>query len=292
MNGVAVVYLSRGVDGGVDAARRFLRACADLPAGVAHRLVAAVKGYADAGARAEVEDLVRAHGGETLALPDDGFDLGAYFRAAATVDAEWICLLNTHSEPLVPDWLRMLRDAAAAPGVGAAGATGSFGAMAPTLALYPPMLRRMRRDMPLPLFALRAFASVAVFYPVKRLIWRGWPSFPNPNLRTNAVVMRTAHLREFGAAKGIPRSKAECWAIESGRDSLTRWLERKGLASVVVDRHGRAHAPAGWEPSGTFRTPGQPNLIIADNQTRRYADAGLDERQVMEISAWGRALSQ
>jgi hypothetical protein len=288
---VTVVYLCRGADGGVDAARRFVNSSTVHPAGMPHRLLAIMKGWDDPAVKTQAEELIRAAGGMTHDLPDDGFDLGAYFRAAEAVETTWIFLLNTHSEILVDNWLKMLFAAAGCKGVGAAGATGSCGGMAPTLALYPPMLRRLYRTVSLPRFLLRSVAMLLVHYPLKRWGWRRWPGFPNPNLRTNALLIRTNHLRAFAHEAGIPQTKTDAWSIENGSGSLTRWLEGQGLAVVVVDQDGRAHAPGAWHLSGTFRSPGQPNLIVADNQTRRYDNADPWEKQMLETAAWGRSLS-
>lgn len=286
---IAVVYLCRGVGRGLASARRFLRSYADHPAGEPHRLIAVMKGWDDAGQKAEAEALVRAQGGAVLDLPDDGFDFGAYFRAAGTIDARWTCVLNTHSELLTRDWLRMLLAAAESAGVGAAGATGSFACMAPRLSMYPPMLRRLRETTPLPTLLLRGAAALLIFYPAKRWIWRKWPVFPNPNLRTNAFLMQTDLLRAFGQQSGIPATKTDAWSLESGHRSLTRWLAERDLTAVVVDRRGRVHAPRDWPESGTFRVPGQPNLLVADNQTRGYDSADPWSKRMLEIAAWGRS---
>ena len=47
-----------------------------------------------------------------------------------------------------------------------------------------------------------------------------------------------------------------------------------------------------WIASGTFRVPGQPNLLIADNQTETYAAADRPMRRILEFAAWGKTLTE
>ncbi|MGL4243066.1 MAG: hypothetical protein ACRCTI_18285, partial [Beijerinckiaceae bacterium] len=104
-------------------------------------------------------------------------------------------------------------------------------------------------------------------------------------------VIRRADLMAYAEEAGVPAIKRDAWAIESGPNSLTRWMERRGKVAVVVDRDGAVHQAPAWASSGPFRTPGQPKLLIADNQTRGYEGADREARQIMEISAWGRAVT-
>jgi hypothetical protein len=61
-----------------------------------------------------------------LRLPDVGYDLGTYRRAAEQVNSEYACFLNSFSRPLVKGWLDIMLAAAKQPRVGIVGCTGSW----------------------------------------------------------------------------------------------------------------------------------------------------------------------
>ena len=66
----------------------------------------------------------------------------------------------------------------------------------------------------------------------------------------------------------------------------------EGLRCLVVDADGQPHEHAAWQKSQTFRTPGQPGLMITDNQTRSYDTGTVPQRRMMELSAWGVFLTE
>ena len=289
----AVVYLARGVDGGLASALRFLRSYDAHPAGAAHELIVAAKGWDGIDGLPALEGEAVARAGRVMRLPDDGFDFGAYRRVAAAIATDFVCFMNTHSEILAPGWLAKLLGAASRPTVGAAGATASWGTFAPTPAHYPFGLRRLRRSLPLPVFLMRAVALFTVMHPLRRwVIWRDWPAFPNPHLRSNAFLMRRALFLDFVESFAPPATKKQAFAMESGRRGLTRRLADQGLSVLVVDRDGAAFEPRDWPASRTFRVPGQAKLMVADNQTRGYLAAAAAMRRIMEVSAWGREFEE
>jgi hypothetical protein len=81
--------------------------------------------------------------------------------------------------------------------------------------------------------------------------------------------------------------KVHAFALESGRHSFTRQLQRRGLKVLVVDRAGVTYEPAKWDRSHTFWQARQERLLVADNQTKRYADADRDRRVLLSRFAWG-----
>jgi hypothetical protein len=89
----------------------------------------------------------------------------------------------------------------------------------------------------------------------------------------------------------MPTTKFEAYALESGRKGLTRFLAAEGSRVVVVGADGNVFEQSTWMESGTFWVPGQPNLLISDNQTRDYISASVNMRRGRERNAWGRAFS-
>jgi hypothetical protein len=271
---LAVLYLWRGQDGGLDAGTLFLDSYRALAAGCAHELIVLLKGWHRIPGVDQARRRARAQAARVIELPDDGYDFGAYFRAARQVDHSLVCFLNTHSRITAERWLANLRDAAEQHNVGAAGATGSWGTLTP---------RARGPGVTLPGLAawpLRFAAHIGRF-----------PSFPNPHLRSNALLLPRERFLAFADAAAAPARKNGAHFLESGRGSLSAFLRVRGLRPVVVGADAKVFDAADWMASGTFRVPGQPNLMITDNQTRNYALADRRMRRILEFAAWGETLT-
>jgi hypothetical protein len=112
-----------------------------------------------------------------------------------------------------------------------------------------------------------------------------FPPFPNPHLRTNAFMIRR---RDFLALRPHRTfTKRQAYSFESGRRGLTSQLLRAGKRPYVVGRDGHAYGISDWMHSHTFWIGKQENLMVADNQTRRYQYATDREKLVLTWDAWG-----
>jgi hypothetical protein len=287
----AVIFLARGLGGGVESARAFFESYRRYGAGMPHELVVLMKGWDGVPGRADVERMAAELSASVIDLPDDGYDWGAYMRAAAVLPHEWFCFLNTHSRILAPDWLAKLRHAAEPPQVAIAGATGSLGSPIPSLRLMPSRLRFIFAKKS-PLMAWLTAAFIVVQFPWERVRYlMNFVPVPNPFLRTNGFLIRREDFLAFRKTTAIPRRKREAFIIEFGRRSLSRFFYAAGRVCVVAGADGQVFLPPDWAESGTYCVPGQHNLLIADNRTRIYETAGLAERCFMEDCNWGRVLS-
>ncbi len=63
---------------------------------------------------------------------------------------------------------------------------------------------------------------------------------------------------------------------------------RSGLRAVVVARDGDIYDHGQWADNHTFWQGDQEELLIADNQTRLYANGSIDRRRLLSAYAWGR----
>ena len=120
---------------------------------------------------------------------------------------------------------------------------------------------------------------------------RDFPGFPNPHLRFNAILIRAELLRRFAAEHRPPTTKRQSHVLESGRQGLTRFAEAAGQTVLVCGADGRGYRQQDWLDANTLYTPGQPNLLIADNHTRRYSDASVRGRRHLETLNWARTLT-
>lgn len=249
---VAVVHLV-WAPLGVDRLRRFVASYEAHPAGQAHRLIVVYNGFAPGSAMDRWHDVLADVRHESLLLASRMLDLAAYREAIAASDAEAYCFLNSYSEPLVTDWLRLLVGHLNDPTISAVGASGSYESIHTTS------------------------------HPLTRIRKRGFPEFPNPHLRTNAFAARREQLTR--ARWPTITSKLDALRFESGPQSLTHQLQTFGRA-VVAGRDGCAYDVDAWQQSNTFRWGNETNLLISDNRTREYLAASDEQREDLERRAW------
>jgi hypothetical protein len=282
---LALVYLARGIEGGVPAAKEFLDACRSYPAQCSHDLIVIAKGWPGSGPPGDLRRWVALSDGRLVELPDDGFDWGAYMRLTRELTHDWVCFLNTHSRPRKEGWLHLLMAAAKSRliNVGAVGATASWESQATIPPLHPAsgqLNSHKARTLQLIRGTPRFVKNIGAF-----------PAFPNPHLRSNAFMVRRELFLDFVATRQPPRCKRDSLKLESGRVGLTAFLRTRGLAAYVAGADGRVYGSRDWIDSCTFRVPGQTNLLVEDNQTRAYDNANRNMRRALERLAWGRALS-
>lgn len=252
-----------------------------------------------------------------LRTPEPVQDLAAYAHAADRIEHERLCFLNSYSEILAPDWLAMLDSALDQPGVGLVGATGSWASLHsavlnaflipnPYRRVVPPrsVAREQMREIEFELDGWRAPADASTstrelprrtltgsvlstlrsFGPMPEQLLR-FPSFPAYHVRTNAFMLDRStftalRLRQLGR-------KMDAYLLESGRMSFTSQVRGMGLRTLVVARDGAFYDHHEWPASRTYWQEDQQGLLVADNQTRSYANGSYDRRRLLSAFAWG-----
>lgn len=286
---LALVYLARGTDGGISSCKEFFHAYQAFPPCYPHELIVIAKGWDGIDKRDELQQLAYLNAARVVDLPDDGFDWGAYMRLSRQLPHDWLCFLNTHSRPRVKGWLNILKTATDMPSmdIGAVSASASWQSL--EIPILPPP-------------SLKAGYNAAIIYPV-RLIRNAmrlaanignigeFAPFPNPHLRTNAFIVRRELFAEFVSGQKIPQRKRDAAKLESGKTGFTSFLLARGLKALVANANSEIYAPDQWIRSGTFRVPGQPNLLVADNQTIAYDMADQRIKRILEKAAWGQTFS-
>jgi hypothetical protein len=271
VSNICVVHLVRKKNGLIPFSN-FLNSYLKNPAGVEHDLLIIYKGFSRKGGIDPYEKLLKEVPHSYLMVADFGFDLRPYFIAAKKYKSEYFCFLNSFSVILDKDWLLKLYTQIAKPGIGLAGATGSWGSISSgaqtrQYATYEKVAR----------FIIRKWRSI-YFYP-----------FPNHHLRTNGfMVARTTWLK---VRNGVILNKMHAYRLESGKDSITNQIENMGLRSIVVGKDGKGYEKSEWNISNTFWRGSQSNLLIADNQTRKFALENYEWRRKWELFAWGELIN-
>jgi hypothetical protein len=272
--GTGVVHLVRARNG-AGPFERFLDSYRANPGGAEHDLVLVFKGFRGDGDLAPYEARLAGLPYRRLLVSDEGFDIGAYFRAAEANEYAYLCFLNSFSVLLDAQWLAKLLTEAQRPGVGVAAATGSWESFVQNAA------RRGAGRVPV-------LGAIGGRLRAARLA-KSFAPFPNPHVRTNAFVV--ARRTMLAMSRGPLRRKSEAHRFESGLAGMSAQVLGAGLELVVVGRDGRAYAKDEWPRSRTFRTGEQENLLVSDNQTRAYRDADPAERERLGRLAWGDAWS-
>lgn len=156
----ALVYLARSADGSPADFKRFLISYQKFTAGVDHDLIVIRKGKARASeARRAIEATLIGVPVQYVDIPDDGYDIQAYFRAAKLLTHEFVCFLNTHSEILVEDWLLKLRRPFVDPEVGVTAATASYESIQDSIMSHDKVMWMLHTERRLDLDVEAFFAS-------------------------------------------------------------------------------------------------------------------------------------
>jgi hypothetical protein len=285
---------------------RFLAAYRRREPGSPHRLLIIFNGFTEEVDRSPWTRLLAGVEHEPLQLERPLLDLAAYREAVTRVAVARYCFLNSYSVVLADGWLHSLERALARPDTGLVAASGSWGSIrsyqrfmlglgGPYASVFGDRRRtnaalaavaaddavaaegaeprgRRRRQ---PLRYLRALAGQSY----------GFVPFPAEHVRTNGFMIERAVFERLRLPSLA--GKSDAYRLESGRDSFTAQVRRLGLEARVVGRDARAYAPGDWPASGTFWQQEQQNLLIADNQTRRYELSDAYTRSVLARYAWG-----
>jgi hypothetical protein len=346
---VAFVYLARLAEGVVPM-QRFVRSYVAHDPGVAHDLVVIFKGCEQVGPLAAARSVFVSLPHTAIELSDAGFDINAYLETARRLDYEYFCFANTFTEIETDLWLAGLLRYASLPGVGIAGAMGSYESLPDSMTVISKVIY-LCRDVFLPYDELMAYYYGFVADDSCRLwsagkdaalagresgrtkamaaggrrdspFWKTWSgpfqrqlekrfrdkwrrrtgpggdmetysrfrSFPNPHIRSNGFMV--ARERLLGFDFGTIGAKIEACAFESGMDGLTARLRRAGLSGLVVGKDGRGYDVADWWRSGTFRLGNQENLLLSDNQSRKFASMSPGARTTHVRFTWGDYLAK
>jgi hypothetical protein len=267
---ICVVHLIRAYNG-IETLERFLNSYDYYPAGLKHDLLFILKGFGESEITFELESLLNQYNHQRMNVPDEGYDIDSYVAAARLLENKYLCFLNSFSEILNDNWLEKLFRYTSSKECGMVSATGSWES------LYTDSLSAGRK-LPMHNWVRRIVASK---------IKRNFLPFPNPHLRTNGFCISKKLFLDVTRGYSI-KDKRDTLLIESGRDGISRRIELRGLHLLVVGRDGRGYHPNEWSISGTFRQGEQENLLVADNQTRMFADADNSLRIILSQQAWGK----
>ncbi len=306
MRDCCVAHLVRKQNG-VEVFRRYLASYRENPAGVDHDHVIIFKGF---GGRTDLVDYERELQGTTYRtcfVDDTGLDIGSYMKVLREHHYSYYCFTNSYSRVLHSGWLYKLRSAIAPASVGLVGSSASCGSIASYTqfqAGLPSAYDGYILDDP---YALPKAEPSRVYRPTLRFragaLRRRWAvrlglrdperdrpvleqfdPFPVYHIRSNSFMVRGDVLARLPRPK--IRDKSDAFRFESGKKSLTNRVYEMGLAVVVVGQDGRTYEKDRWHESNTFWQRDQGNLLVADNQSDKYAEGSDRIRTFCSRFAW------
>lgn len=210
-----------------------------------------------------------------------GQDITAYFYAANVLSESLVLFLNTYSRFRQPGWLSLYQRTFAIHQKSAlVGATASWQSYVSTVFQTHPLYWEGNKGWSYNYRKYKLFA--------KALLYWSWlfSYFPNRHIRSNAfMVRREVFIRLF---HGPLRTKLQAYQFESGRRGMTRQVQKMGYDVFVIDKLGNQFTLQECKDVDMFWTRQQVNLLITDNQTDKYDDAGESEKKKFYHLAWGR----
>jgi hypothetical protein len=278
LSDICVVHLVRKKNG-LEPFRHFLTSYLENPAGVDHDLLILYKGFYRKADIGPYEKLLEDVPHSFLMVADFGFDLRPYFIAAEKYNNQYFCFLNSFSIILDKDWLLKFYQHISQPGIGLVGATGSWGSIRPSWLGY----KKQKENVPLWKKLLRPL----VWKTIKKYLEKYIDDFPNYHIRTNGfMIERTTMLN---IKHGMVLTKMQALLLESGKRGITNQVKQIGLRSILVGKNGECYDKHEWNVSNTFWRGTQDNLLISDNQTRKFDAENPEEKRELELFAWGDA---
>lgn len=278
MSDICVVHLVRKKNG-LEPFRSFLSSYLNHRAGVNHDLLIIYKGFIRKADIAPYEELLKDVQHSNMQVADFGYDLRAYYLAAEKFNSKYMCFLNSFSIILDNEWLDKLYQIITQPNVGLVGATGCWGSI---------IIGKLSTNKNLPLW--KKILRKLLWRVIRMYMRQYFLYFPNPHVRTNGfMISRDVMLK---IQPGLILTKLHAYRLESGKRSITRQVIDMGLKTIVVGRNGVGYEIKDWPVSNTFWHGKQENLLISDNQTRRYRGGEVEIKKILATFAWGDTASK
>lgn len=266
---------------GIEKFKKFLHSYQIYRAGKDHQLILLFNGVCDNTKIQSYCNFAKENSIEFEALIlENGQDIDAYYFAAQNISADLILFLNTNSIILSENWLQKMYANIIKPNVAMVAATASFQSYSSSAFMRNAWYYEKQKSLRFNFRKYKLFIKSFFYY---RLLFRG---FPNPHLRTNGfMIWRDIFLN----IKYKPlTSKMKAYQFESGRNSLSNQILKMNKKLLVVDKFGNGTEMNNWYESKTFWSYNQENLLVSDNQTEKYMNAGEKMKKVYTFLAWGK----
>lgn len=290
---IDVIYLARGTDWGIKTVRKFFDSYKKYPAGTEHNLIIAAKAWDTCPEDyKELQQLANDYNAKIIDLPDDGYDFGAYYRVAQKSNADYILCLVSTSEIMDNNWLLKYKNAFDKnEKLKYIGTTGSWGITPIAIDIFREELRE-KYQRPSFKYHLKKVWKYLNNYSIVYKTVHSPLTFPNYHVRTNAFMIDRKLYLSFMLKYKIPKNKIETYHLESGYNSLTRFVLKHNFEVGVIGKDEKIYSKEEWDKSKTFFSPDMSNLLIKDRYYEFYNNLSNRDKTLHEFYAWGSFLTK
>ena len=199
--------------------------------------------------------------------PND-FDIGSFFRIAEKYKDRNIFFIGSHCLPIFNNWLKIF-----------------FNHFENKMLLGSHSSYASISSEFLSFYHHNYSKSQQLRWGIKHLF--KFKLFPNPHVRTSAFLINAKDLLscDFNRKKFI--YKIETNYFESGRNSITNQLLKKGFKVGIVNSDNKYFSINEWKKSQTYSLDNQQKLIFSDNRTNIYFKANIDKKNIIRKNNWG-----
>ncbi|MCP9750921.1 hypothetical protein [Ferruginibacter sp. HRS2-29] len=278
---IHVVYLA-WLPYGIGHFHDFIDSYVRFPAGKEHTLVIAFNGLDASNGHlpAEYENILEENNISNVRFLHfiGGQDIAIYRNVAAEITSGYLLFVNTYSRFLAANWLKFYAD-------NWTGGIGLIGASASYANYFTAIKTTLKAQLKSKMAITKKIDEIKYFVKIFYLYRNKFGKFPSPHIRTNAFF--TSCEIFLSITSDAIRNKMDAYFFENGKNSLTVQIQKAGYQILLIDRSGKAYELKDWATTNIFWTGRQADLLISDNQTRRYEEAGEEERALLKKIAWG-----
>jgi len=197
---------------------------------------------------------------------ENDWDFGSYMRVSESFYNKDILFLSSHSYPVCNDWLKKLfifknDETVIAP-------TASYESLVDSIKLK------------------NKFHKIIRYLIRKYKFSKDFNKFPNPHFRTSSFLINSKIFLNYIKDKKL-RNKEDTLKIESGKNSLTKYLKNKKIKILVVNSDGEKFEQNNWKYSETYNFLKHDKSIISDKHSRKYLELNNDEKKNARLTVWG-----
>ena len=196
------------------------------------------------------------------------FDIGSYLRIAKIYPKRKILFLGTYTIPNKKNWLKIFVNHYSEKKL--IGSSGSWASLASQFLNFE-------------------YSQYTIFQQIRwgLIHFLKVKLFPNPHIRTTGFFINSDDLLLVKVDKQKLVKKIETNYFESGRNSLSSQLLKKGFKLIIVNSDNKSFEVNEWNKSKTFCLDKQEKLIFLDNKTNEYLKASNKIKKKMTKSHWG-----
>ena len=197
---------------------------------------------------------------------NNDWDFGSYKRVSKVFYDKDILFLNSHSYPICNDWLKKLfiykkRGTVIAP-------TASYESLIDSIKLK------------------KKFHKIFRHIIRKYIFTKNFDKFPNPHIRTSSFLINSKIFLNFIKNKPL-KNKEDTLKIESGKNSLTKYIKKKKIKTYVVNSDGNKFDENNWKFSETYCYVNNNKSIISDKHSRKYLRLNKNKKSIIRSKVWG-----